>query len=100
MKNTRSTKEMPRGGKVVPRGGECPPPPPAPPNDSGGGIYLYKSEMTPCQTISALKLSGNTTMEKGGGIYAVGSLIKAKVPTVKNLIQKYSMIYLVTVVHS
>ena len=29
-------------------------------------------------------------MKKGGGIYAVGSLIKAKVPTVKNLIQKYS----------
>ena len=29
-------------------------------------------------------------MEKGGGTCAVGSLIKAKVPTVKNLIQKYS----------
>ena len=29
-------------------------------------------------------------MEKGGGIHAVGSLTKAKVPTVKNLIQKYS----------
>ena len=40
-------------------------------------------------------------MEKGGGVYAVGSLTKAKVPMVKNLIQKYSHdIYLVTVVYS
>ena len=38
-------------------------------SQSGGGIYL-QSEMT--------KLSGNTDMEKGGRIYAVGSLIKAK----------------------
>ena len=62
---------------------------------SGGGIHLYQSELI-CQRKSALMLLGNTVTEKGGGIYASGSLIKVKIPVAKSYVLKHSILSFVT----
>ena len=45
--------------------------------DSGGGVHLFQSEFT-CDDTCTFQLIGNRATEKGGGIHAIGSLIKIK----------------------
>ena len=47
--------------------------------EAGGGIqvHLYRSELT-CWKIGALNIWNNTAIEKGGGMSAIGSVIKVK----------------------
>lgn len=45
--------------------------------NSGGGVHLFQSEFI-CDDTCTFQLIGNNATEKGGGIHAIGSLIKTK----------------------
>lgn len=44
---------------------------------SGGGIYLYQSELN-CKGTSTLILLVNSALERGGGVYAISSIVSAE----------------------
>lgn len=44
---------------------------------SGGGIYLYQSELK-CMRGSNIEIIGNKAAKKGGGLYAIGSVISVE----------------------
>ena len=52
--------------------------------ETGGGIHLYHSELT-CWKNSALNIWNNTAIKKGGGMSAIGSVIKVKNPHVNQM---------------